>query len=267
MASILVFGCISPNSQVSSSGPQTQPTSPNTSVSNQPTQPSPQHDVPSLNYTPIFYSSDNWQIRGYLYSSKASTPTKLILLLPMLDHTLEDYPQTLLWKLHEAIPDAIIMPIDMRGHGESVNQGTFDSFDSTGFLNMKNDVTSAKSYITRNYPSVNQVYVVGASIGSTAAINAAANDQSITKVVLLSPGVEYQEVNIQNSIRSYNKPLLFVVSREDSYSYSSVANLSALSPSTQKQVKIYSVGHGTEIFGNEGNGEENLEDLITNFLK
>ncbi|MGV8084674.1 MAG: hypothetical protein ACP5N9_00280 [Candidatus Bilamarchaeum sp.] len=247
---LLLFGCTSQNSSLAVRAPRTQPSAP---------APSPSIDVESLNSNPVFFDSNGWQIRSYVYSPSVPRPTKAILLLPALGHTMEDYPLTLVARLHQEIPNAVIMTIDMRGSGESVNLGTYEDFTSNDLVNMKDDISGAKRYVSQNYPSVSEYYIIGADMGASAAILAAEGDPSISKLVIISP-YESDSINLKSIVRTYEKPVLFVGS-------SDIEALAQFSRSSVKVVKTYSAALGTDIFGSESRSEDKLEMVITNFLK
>jgi len=126
---------------------------------------------------------------------------------------------------------------------------------------------SAKSYFAPKHPTVEQYYVVGASIGSTAAVMAGAQDNDIVKIAMISPGMEYKDVNIERSVDDYKKRLLIVAASGDSYSSSSATEINSIS-SSQKILKIYGgSAHGTDLFDATKDESEPLSDVLVNFLK
>ena len=273
---ILMLGCtqIGPPQTVSDGGdgPTTLPTVPEEgsppveeSEATEPAQPPTESHV--LESEEITYASLGWEIHGTLYESVNDEPTKVIMLLPMLGQTRSSYPQDLIEDIHESVPDAMILAIDSRGHGESTNLGTWQNFDMGQYKDMRNDVLSAKSYFASNHPTVKQYYVVGASIGSTAAILAGAQDSNVVKIAMLSPGMEYKGVNIERAVDDYQKKLLIVAASGDAYSANSAMEINDISPS-QKVLKIYGgSAHGTDLFAATEDDFEPLSDVLIDFLK
>lgn len=222
----------------------------------------------SLKHEEISYNSGAWKIYGTLYDSKEDTPHKIIMLVPMLGETRDSYPASFIEALHDGLPDAMVLAIDPRGHGKSTNLGTWESFDMSAFKDMKTDIVRAKVYLEPDYPGVTEFYVVGASIGSTSAINAGAQDKTITKVVMLSPGMEYRDVDITSALGDYIHPIFVVASSGDSYSVQSISDIESLASRPEMEKKIYSgSAHGTDMFAATEDSPDSLENVIIEFLK
>jgi alpha-beta hydrolase superfamily lysophospholipase len=204
-----------------------------------------------------------------LYEPVNKAATKVIVLLPGLGETRGVYPNTLIQKLHDQIPDAVVLAIDMRGHGDSTNLGTWKDFGTAEFKDMKTDVLSVPEYIDPYYPNVKDYYVVGASMGSSAALNAGAQKNQITKIAMISPGIEYEGVNLERAADDYVHPLLLVAASGDSYSASSAGQIKSISPRPNVELKIYQgiSAHGTDLFGATQSYEDSLEDELVEFLK
>ena len=258
---LLCFGCVSPPQNHDS-----LPSNPNNPEPNQPLPGEPVQTRPT-SATEVSFTSDGWQIYGDLYQA-ANTPTKVIVLSHMYSHDRSDYPLSFIAKLQQQIPDAVIIAIDLRGHGKSTNKGHDIDLNTDDIAGMKNDVIAAKNFAKSRYSSISQGYVVGASIGSTASILAAAFDHDFTKAALLSPAFGYRDVNTRPSFQSFSGKLLIVSSNnDDPDSRYSVEEMSSVAGASSKQVKMYSEGHGSEIFGLEGSERPFLDDLLVDFLK
>lgn len=218
---------------------------------------------PSIDSEEITYKSFGWEIHGTLYPAvNKKNPTVGVILVPMLDHGRDSYPASFIEDLHDKIPGAVILAIDARGHGESTNLGTWDNFVLDDWIGMGTDVKQAKKYFKDKYPTADEYYVVGASIGSTAAILAAEQENDITKVAMLSPGIEYRGVNIEDEVDNYVHPLFVAYTSGDAYSASSASQINSIT-SAKTTVKSYSgSSHGTDMFDDT----ELSSDLI-DFLK
>ncbi len=213
----------------------------------------------------ITYAAFSWEIHGTLYPN--ANPTKVIILVPMLDHTRESYPQSFIKRLHDEIPDAMVLAIDPRGHGESTNLGTWEDFETADFKDMSNDILESKKYFMKNYPTVKEYYVVGASIGSTSAMLAGWRDNDVTKIAMLSPGMEYQDVSLDRAVDDYIHDLFIAAASGDSYSASSASQIKSAS-SSHVTLKIYpGSAHGTALFDATKEDSEPLEDALVKFLK
>lgn len=210
----------------------------------------------------ITYDSSSWKIRGTMYPARQASPTKVIVLVPTLGESRNSYPSRFIERLHDEFPEAIVVSIDPRGQGESTNLGNWETFGIFDFKNMKLDITDLQKYIDPKAPTAKEYYVIGSSIGSSSAVNAASQMKSINKIVMISPG-DYHEVDISRAVDSYVKPLLVVVGDDDRYSYQKALELNL--PNT----KIYRgvSAHGTDLFDATKNDPEPLEEAIIKFLK
>ncbi|MFH0884811.1 MAG: alpha/beta fold hydrolase [Candidatus Micrarchaeota archaeon] len=222
----------------------------------------------SLESMEISYSSGAWKVYGTLYPSKIKTPTRAILLLPQLGKTRDSYPISFIESLHEQFPESVVVALDMRGHGKSTNLGTYQSFDTAGYKDMKTDVLTVKEYIEPNYPNIESYYVVGASMGSSAAILAGAQESKIHKIVMISPGMEYQGVNIERACEDYQHDVLAVSSSSDAYSVQSSSEMVSIRGTAHTQVKTYTgSAHGTDMFDATENEPQPMAAAIVEFLK
>lgn len=147
-----------------------------------------------------------------------------------------------------------IITFDLRGHGESTTSLT--EISQKDFNEMPSDVKAALNYL--NEKNINEVSIIGASIGANIGINYAVKDPKIHRVVLISPGVEYKGINTLNSIKRYNRPLLIMASEEDEYSWNSSNQLFSLSPSKVRFEPYKGSLHGTEILKQNATSREIL---------
>jgi len=195
-------------------------------------------------------------------------PTRAILLLPQLGKARDSYPASFIESLHAQFPESVVVAIDMRGHGESANLGSYKNFDMAGYKDMKTDVLSVKEYVEPNYPNIESYYVVGSSMGSTAAILAGAQDSRIHKIVMISPGMEYQGVSIERPCEDYQHDVLTVSSSSDSYSVQSASQIVSIRGTSHTIVKTYpGSAHGTDLFDATADEPEPMAAAIVEFLK
>jgi len=222
----------------------------------------------SLQSEEISFKSFGWNISGTVYKADSNTPRKAVILIPMLGKTRDSYPQSFVSDIHDKIPETVVLALDMRGHGKSTNLGTYDSFQTEDYKAMKDDLATAKKTLKNKYPTIEKFYLVGASVGSTAAILAAQQDSDFGKVVMISPGMDYQGVSIERAVKDYIMPVLAVASSNDRDAYNTALWVYSTSGSAQREKKIYEglSAHGTDIFGQEGS-DTPLSTVITNFLK
>lgn len=217
----------------------------------------------------VFDTTDAWEIHGTIYFADRDSPSTAIILLHEAGGDRSSF-DSFVPALHEQMPDADIFVMDARGHGESTNLRTWDTFVSGDFKAMKNDVGAAKTYLQVKRPTLKTFYLVGASIGSTTAINYAAGDVDMKKVVMLSPGMEYKGVDISESAERYTRSLYVAASFGDEYSRNSAETLSGISRSGEKEVKIYydaGDAHGLELFAATENSDDPMMEQVISWLK
>jgi len=219
-----------------------------------------------------FKTKDSWIIYGTHYRSINANPKVGIILLHELGANRSSF-DLLIPVLHETLPDADILVIDTRGHGESTNLGKYTKFTLAGdYRAMVNDIKGARDYLAF-FRNLQDFYVVGASIGSSSAISFGAEDSSIQKIVMLSPGMDYKGVDITEPLEDYHKYLLIVAADEDEQSAKDAQAAYSASDSDAglKKLLIYDdIGsaHGTEMFdASEDSADGELTEIIADWLK
>ena len=209
---------------------------------------------------------DDVTLHGKLYVKSKETP--LVILIHMLNRSEED------WKV--LTPSLLekgfnVVSFDMRGHGKSIQDDkTWKSFSDADFLKIMDDVVLIKQKLKeQNKIAVDKIYIVGASIGANLAVKFAHKDASILGLVLLSPGISYHGVDIQEDIVFPRKmPVFFVTSLGDKYSHESTQKLiekyKASKNASTHELKVFSSGeHGTALFQRY----PELKDTIADWFK
>ncbi|HAM37088.1 MAG TPA: hypothetical protein DEB40_09735 [Elusimicrobia bacterium] len=123
------------------------------------------------------------------------------------------------------------LAMDLRGHGESraapegkpdfwrkfiVNKEFNGVKNYNEFLNMMADVEAGIAYLASQGVPEEKIGIIGADVGGSLGLRYAALHPKIAMVILLSPGMKYQEVTTVNAIRAYkDRPVLMVYSDAD----------------------------------------------------
>lgn len=216
----------------------------------------------------ISFTSGAWKVYGTVYESTNKAPTRCILLLHGLGQTRDAWPSGFIETLHAQFPDAIIVALDMRGHGKSTNLGTYSGFDTAAYKDMKTDVLSMKEATDALYPNIAEYYIVGSSMGSTVGLYATAQERKITRLVMISPGMEYQDVDISRPLDTYMHDILAVSASGDSYSANSADEILSIRGGTHTQVKKFAGSeHGTDLIDATEEENPSLTTVIVQFLK
>jgi alpha-beta hydrolase superfamily lysophospholipase len=137
-----------------------------------------------------------------------------------------------------------ILAIDFRGHGSSERR--WQEFTEDDFKAMENDVFAAKQYLKNQ--GINTIYIIGASIGANTAINFAAHNNDIGAVVALSPSFNYKGISTRESILTLKKPLLIMVSKDDSQSFNDSIVMTQLA--NAYTISLNGNSHGTDMLNN-----------------
>jgi len=146
-----------------------------------------------------------------------------------------------------------VLAIDFRGHGES--QGKWQSFTNKDFQAMLLDAKAAGTFLHKKEKNVSAV--LGASIGANTAFRYSSEFK--VPAVLLSPGLEYRGIDINNITST--APTLIIVSEGDTYSADSSKELDANNLfGTHSLVVLPGDKHGTYLL-------PTAEDSILSFLE
>lgn len=173
--------------------------------------------------TVTFITDDGVSIVGTYYAPssglKDSTPT--IILLHMLGKDRSTWNTFASALSHKGYA---VLSIDLRGHGESIKQGSstvsYQSFTENDFNKMTLDVKAAKQFlIEQKNANPDRMAIIGASIGANIALNYAATlDPTIKIVIPLSPGLNYKGVATSDTITKYKNPIYIAATEGDSES-------------------------------------------------
>lgn len=167
-----------------------------------------------------FYTSDGVAIVGTLQPAAHADAPAVVLVHQLGSDRREWAP--LVERLGHA-SSLTTLAIDLRGHGGSTTSETgsvlsYDAFDANAWANTERDVRAAVTYLHDTSPDVTPTHVaaVGASIGGTAVLAAAALDPRIEHLVVLSPGRAYHGFDgITPAMSLGDRPLLAVVARDE----------------------------------------------------
>src|SRR6266487_4207117 len=183
-----------------------------------------------------FLTDDKVLIVGTYYSPSSSnknTSTDAIILLHMLGRDRNDW-NPFASTLSNSTNGYAVLSIDLRGHGESVNQ---------------NGKAAKQFLVTQKGINPNNIAIVGASIGANVALNYAASDPSIKAVVLLSPGLNYKGVITSDSIRKYVNPIYMATAGKDPVAGSDPQTLcNEINCGNKLNLYQDSSSHGTDMF-------------------
>ncbi len=165
--------------------------------------------------------------------------------------------------LHEA--GFAVLAIDLRGHGESATTETRDAVlkrDPEVFRKMQEDVRGAYDWLAQQ-ANVDRARfaLVGASVGSSIALQYAAKDRSVDAVVCLSPGLNYMGLDSAGELHQITGRKILLLATEDERD--APYTLQQQNPDLQVHIDMGHQAHGTNMFG----VVPGLEREVVAFLK
>ena len=185
-----------------------------------------------------------------LHAEAAQRPAAAVVLVPMLGRGKEDW-QPLIDRLVEA--DITALAIDLPGVAAPAESKDLASWHTA--------VIGAVDYLfTRPDVRGSAIGAVGASLGANLAAVAAAADNRIRSLALISPSGDYRGVRIAGAMKAYgDRPALLLASLKDPYAARSVRELAGGSPGQPERPGGVSSGlretlwseipaHGTVLF-------------------
>ena len=196
-----------------------------------------------------FSTSDGVTIRGHLYSTAG--PKRRVVILA------HDFPRDqIAWTAFArelAAQGIAALTFDFRGFGET--GGAKD----VPLIHL--DLEAAANFIeARDYA---QVYLVGASMGGTAAIKVAAR-LDFAGVVTVSAPTSFRGLDARSDIVNVEEPTLFLASRDDGDAPAAAQFFAGNAPGVQGSALFEGAAHGTAIL--QSAAAPALKQLIIEFL-
>ncbi len=163
--------------------------------------------------------------------------------------------------------DMTVLAIDLRGHGKSTERKDlpprgWKTFDTAAWAKLPLDAKAAVAYLRARETPPSSIVIVGASIGSSAALLYAADDPAIRGVAMLSPGTSYRGLDTVAALARYGtRPLLLISSRDDTRSADAVQKLATTHGSAEQTI-FDGGGHGVSV----DRTSPKLVDVVATFL-
>lgn len=197
-------------------------------------------------------TADGVAITATLYQADGDAPA--VVLVHMYTRTGNDW-RPFAERLQAAGMTALA--IDLRGHGGSGGL-------SAPAPAMALDVQAAIGFLA-GQRGVRGIAVVGASLGASAALMAAAETPVVRGVALLSPASDYRGVRIDAALRKYAaRPMFLVASTEDPLAARTVRGLVGGTPPVAAREQRLSLvaAHGTQILDRDPDVATALVDWL-----
>lgn len=108
---------------------------------------------------------------------------------------------------------------DLRGHGESIEQGEYKKFAREGldneFNKMPRDVEAALSYVKEQGVSAENIVLIGCGLGANVAAKSVSVTPEVPSLALISPAANIRDVLTIPSIRLYKGNVLIAAGADD----------------------------------------------------
>ncbi|HAZ07560.1 MAG TPA: hypothetical protein DCZ01_03320 [Elusimicrobia bacterium] len=216
---------------------------------------------------------DGWILRAVWQKAAEGRPT--LILLHGTGQRKED------WRLFARVlakAGCGYLAVDLRGHGESRTSPSGETLSykklrATKLVNdyadMTRDVEAAVDYLAAQGVPEEGVGVAGAEVGGSVGVKYAAVHPKTPFVIVLSPGLDWQEIPLVNAVRAFKgrgTPLLMVHSEKDKRSSKETPVLYAFARNAvgEKNAALFVVPEerGTRLFkANRG-----LADRVTAWI-
>lgn len=186
----------------------------------------------------------------------AANPVAAVVLVHMYTRSKDDW-RVFAERLQSV--DITAIAVDLRGHGGSGGI-------STPTPAMANDVRAAVTFASTRTGG-RPIGVVGASLGASVGLLAAAEDPVVRGVALVSPSADYRGVRIDAAVKRYGaRPMLLIASSEDPYALRTVRGL-VDDAATSREQRLSSVpAHGTMLLDRDADVTAALLDWLRRTL-
>ncbi len=191
-------------------------------------------------------TNEGWELIGDLLIPESRQPLPAVLLLNQAGGNRAAYKEFANILAQKGIAS---LRLDLRGHGESTNLGSFLPGDkaSMGFpWDTETDVSAAHEFL-KSQPAIDaqKIGIVGASYSGEEMAEAGRMKEYAQAYVSLSPG-SFSDESI-NKVDSSDTPWLIVIAKKDKYLQSHLVALQEISQKVELLI-IPGAKHGTNIF-------------------
>lgn len=190
----------------------------------------------------ITFRSPSGRVVEASLNESSQRPAPAVVLVGMLGHSRDDWQA-----IAQRLVDARIttLAIDLPG-------GTVPN-DPAALASWSDDVRGAVSYLVgRPDTKPGAVGVLGAALGASLAVVAAAADPQVRSLALISPTSDYRGLRIENALRQFGaRPAYLVASSQDPYAARSVREFAKNPPGTREVQMAEVAANGTTLLTRE----------------
>ena len=215
----------------------------------------------------ILKTRDGVKIVGDFYVTDSKKGVLLIHMMPATRFSWCDFAPMLVGRGFN------VLAVDLRGHGES-NGGPngYKSFSDSDHQKSILDAEAGLKFLEEKGIALENISLIGASIGANLALWNLEDHPEIKQAVLLSAGLNYRGIKTEPLVKKLktDQRIFFISSKDDVRSGGNNAEMNRelyklSSPRLDSKILIYkNAGHGTDMFGKES---PDLDTEILNWLR
>ena len=143
--------------------------------------------------------------------------------------------------------------LDLRGHGKSFMQNeqrlNYRQLPDNQWLDALADIRAVKTLLLEKGADPERIAIAGEGLGATLALYYALEDPDIQGVVMISPGLELNNITTANAIQQLDDcPTLLMSSEGDAYAATSATALNQSAPVFSELRTWSGSAHGVDLF-------------------
>ena len=212
-------------------------------------------------YNLAFETEDELNIAATYYPSTGTISDKGVILVHSQGQDRREWVD-FAQQLQEAGFEVISM--DLRGHG--ISDGNIKKFKKGDYRKMEYDIREAIEYL-EDINGDMKIAILGSDLGANVAARSAAQDSRARALVMMSPKLDFEGIEIGKNIKRFTNPLLILVSKGDKESYDDSIKLMEKSGSENKEFwEFDKAGHGSTMLEKEDGLGQRIIDWFNNNL-
>ena len=208
--------------------------------------------APPANGQPInVFTEDGITLKGHLFVTEGEEPIGGVVLAHMFPADERSW-----FEFAEELADKgfVALTFNFRGYEPSEGTRDIDQIDK--------DVAAALKVLRSEYQGI-EMFLVGASMGGTAALKLAAREE-VAGVVTFSAPVEFSGLSVGEEIAQITEPKLFLASQEDTPARESAEFLYSQASEPKQSISRLGRLHGTDML--QGDQGEFIKQATLQFL-
>ena len=166
----------------------------------------------------------------------------------------------------------LAIALDLRGHGESCMKDgqkvNYRQLPESGWMDALADIRASKQLLLEKGAAPENIAIAGEGLGATLALYYALEDPDIQGLIMISPGLELNEITTEDAIQQLDDcPTLLIASEGDAYAATSATALNQAAPVFSELRTWSGSAHGVDIFVSHPEATGFMEEWLDTILK